>query len=63
MRPADFDFVRRVIATSRSGPGFANDLEHRGDGPAASTAGCCRCKAIASNQRLLSWVVRRRVRA
>jgi hypothetical protein len=32
MSPADFDFVRRVIATSRSGPGFPNDLEHRIDG-------------------------------
>jgi pimeloyl-ACP methyl ester carboxylesterase len=32
MSPEDFEYVRRVIATSRSGTGFLNDLEHQVDG-------------------------------
>jgi pimeloyl-ACP methyl ester carboxylesterase len=32
MSLADMDFVRRMIATSRSGTGFVNDLEHRVEG-------------------------------
>src|SRR3569833_272198 len=41
MSPVDQDFVRRMIATSRSGTGFVTDIEHRVEGLEA-----IRCPAL-----------------